>query len=72
MPHGLPEHTVDLGEITMNYATLGDPSLPALLLIPAQAESWWEYEAAMRKELPASFLTGIEAMAPAGSEGAPT
>jgi len=39
---------VDLGEITMNYATLGDPSLPALLLIPAQTESWWGYEAAMR------------------------
>ena len=48
VPHGLPEHTVDLGEITMNYATLGDPSLPALLLIPAQTESWWGYEAAMR------------------------
>ncbi len=48
VPHSLPEHTVDLGEITMNYATLGDPRLPALLLIPAQTESWWGYEAAMR------------------------
>jgi pimeloyl-ACP methyl ester carboxylesterase len=46
--HGIPEHTVDLGEITMNYATLGDASLPALLMIPAQTESWWGYEAAMR------------------------
>ena len=31
----------------MNYATLGDPSSPALLLIPGQTESWWGYEAAM-------------------------
>jgi pimeloyl-ACP methyl ester carboxylesterase len=46
--HGIPEHSVNLGEITMNYATLGDRSLPALLLIPAQTESWWGYEAAMR------------------------
>ena len=45
--HNVPEHTVDLGEIRMNYATLGGPELPALLLIPAQTESWWGYEAAM-------------------------
>ncbi|WP_328469504.1 alpha/beta fold hydrolase [Streptomyces sp. NBC_00448] len=31
----------------MNYATLGDPSLPALLLVPTQSESWWGYERAM-------------------------
>ncbi len=31
----------------MNYATLGDASSPALLLIPGQTESWWGYEAAM-------------------------
>jgi pimeloyl-ACP methyl ester carboxylesterase len=31
----------------MNYATLGDKSSPALLLIPGQTESWWGYEAAM-------------------------
>ena len=31
----------------MNYATVGDPSSPALLLIPGQTESWWGYEAAM-------------------------
>ena len=31
----------------MNYATAGDPSSPALLLIPGQTESWWGYEAAM-------------------------
>jgi pimeloyl-ACP methyl ester carboxylesterase len=45
--HGIPEQVVDLGEIQMNYATLGDPSSPALLLIPGQTESWWGYEAAM-------------------------
>lgn len=46
--HGIDEHAVDLGEIRMNYATLGDPGSPALLLIPAQTESWWGYEQAMR------------------------
>lgn len=45
--HAFDERTVDLGEIRMNYATAGDPSLPALLLIPGQSESWWGYEAAM-------------------------
>src|SRR5581483_8111615 len=38
---------VDLGEVRMNYATVGDDSSPALLLIPGQTESWWGYEAAM-------------------------
>ena len=28
----------------MNYATVGDASKPALLLIPGQTESWWGYE----------------------------
>ena len=45
--HGLGEQLVDLGEIEMNYATAGDPSSPALLLIPGQTESWWGYEAVM-------------------------
>ncbi|TFC04089.1 alpha/beta hydrolase [Cryobacterium adonitolivorans] len=45
--HSIEEHVVDLGEIRMNYATLGDPSLPALVLIPSQSESWWGYERAM-------------------------
>jgi pimeloyl-ACP methyl ester carboxylesterase len=45
--HGFPEQLVDLGEVRMNYATAGDPSSPALLLIPGQTESWWGYEAAM-------------------------
>lgn len=31
----------------LNYATAGDPSSPALLLVPGQTESWWGYEAAM-------------------------
>ncbi|GAB2530101.1 alpha/beta fold hydrolase [Nocardia heshunensis] len=47
VPHAFPERTVDLGEIRMNYAVTGDPNLPALLLIPAQSESWWGYEQAM-------------------------
>ncbi|KAI7776718.1 hypothetical protein LA080_004652 [Diaporthe eres] len=46
--HAFPEHTVDLGEIRMNYAASGSDSSPAILLIPAQAESWWGYEDAMR------------------------
>ncbi len=44
LPHTFPERLVDLGEVQMNYATLGDASKPALLLIPAQTESWWGYE----------------------------
>jgi hypothetical protein len=47
VPHDFDEHLVDLGEIRMNYATAGDPSLPAVLLIPSQSESWWGYERAM-------------------------
>ncbi len=45
--HAIAEQLVDLGEVEMNYATMGDPSQPALLLIPGQTESWWGYEAAM-------------------------
>jgi pimeloyl-ACP methyl ester carboxylesterase len=45
--HEYPEQQVDLGEVRMNYATAGDPSLPPLLLIPGQTESWWGYERAM-------------------------
>ncbi len=45
--HEFPEQEIDLGEIRMNYASAGDSGLPALLLIPAQIESWWGYEQAM-------------------------
>lgn len=45
--HAYEEHLHDVGEAVLNYATVGDPSLPALLLIPGQTESWWGYEAAM-------------------------
>ncbi len=45
--HGVAEQLTDLGEVQMNYATLGAATLPALLLIPGQTESWWGYEAAM-------------------------
>jgi pimeloyl-ACP methyl ester carboxylesterase len=45
--HDMAEHVVDLGEIQMNYATVGASSLPALLLVPGQSESWWGYEAVM-------------------------
>jgi pimeloyl-ACP methyl ester carboxylesterase len=47
VPHAFTEQRADLGEVKMNYAVTGDPSLPALLLIPGQTESWWGYEAAM-------------------------
>lgn len=43
----VPEQLVELGEVTLNYATLGEPSQPALLLIPGQTESWWGYEAVL-------------------------
>src|SRR5215468_9273160 len=45
--HAFPEQLVDLGEVQMNYATLGDKSSPALLLVPGQTESWWGYQASM-------------------------
>jgi pimeloyl-ACP methyl ester carboxylesterase len=45
--HAYPEQLVDLGEVRLNYATAGDPSLPPLLLIPGQTESWWGYEQAL-------------------------
>lgn len=48
VPHGYPEKSADLGEVTMNYVVSGSASKPALLLIPGQTESWWGYEAAMR------------------------
>lgn len=47
IPHAFDEQTVDLGEIRMNYVVAGVPENPALLLIPAQTESWWGYEAAI-------------------------
>ncbi|HEY2706819.1 MAG TPA: alpha/beta hydrolase [Caulobacteraceae bacterium] len=47
VPHAYEEHAVDLGEVTMNYATAGSPDKPALLLIPGQTESWWGFEKAM-------------------------
>ncbi len=45
--HDFPEQLVDVGEVEMNYATVGDASKPALLLIPGQTESWWGYEKAL-------------------------
>src|SRR6476469_8081154 len=47
VPHAFPEDSVDLGEIRMNYATAGSPDAPALLLVPPQTASWWNYEQAM-------------------------
>ena len=47
VPHRYDEQLIDLGEVRLNYAYSGDPSLPALLLIPGQTKSWWGYEAAM-------------------------
>lgn len=45
--HAIAERLVDLGEVQMNYATLGEAGSPALLLVPGQSESWWGYEASM-------------------------
>ena len=53
--HAFPEHLADLGEVQMNYASVGDASKPALLLVPGQTESWWGYEsgaATARRALP--------------------
>jgi pimeloyl-ACP methyl ester carboxylesterase len=45
--HGYDERLFDVGEVQINYVTAGDASLPALLLIPGQTESWWGYEEAL-------------------------
>lgn len=47
VPHAFDEHVVDLGEVRLNYSTVGDPALPPLVLIPGQSNSWWAYEKAM-------------------------
>jgi pimeloyl-ACP methyl ester carboxylesterase len=47
--HAFEEHTVDLGEVVMNYAVAGHEDAIPLLLIPGQTESWWGYEAAMQR-----------------------
>jgi len=45
--HAFPERIINLGEVRLNYATLGGTGLPALLLIPGQSSSWWSYEKVM-------------------------
>jgi len=45
--HAYPEQLFDTGEVRLNYATAGEASKPAVLLVPGQTESWWGYEAAM-------------------------
>jgi pimeloyl-ACP methyl ester carboxylesterase len=48
VPHAFEELSIDLGEVSMNYAVAGSDQHPALLLIPGQTESWWGYEAALK------------------------
>ncbi len=45
--HAYEEHTVNLGEVVMNYVVSGSATSPALLLIPGQTESWWGFEKAI-------------------------
>src|SRR6478752_5719379 len=47
VPHEYDEQPFDVGEVEINYVTAGDPSRPALLLIPGQTESWWGYQQAL-------------------------
>ena len=49
IPHNYEEHLFDTGEIMMNYAVTGSLNKPAILLIPAQTESWWGYEQVMER-----------------------
>lgn len=49
VPHAYAEHSVDLGEVVMNYAVAGPAEAPALLLVPGQTESWWGYEKVMKR-----------------------
>jgi pimeloyl-ACP methyl ester carboxylesterase len=43
-----PEFLFDTGDAVINYATIGSPDKPALVLIPGQMESWWGYTKAMK------------------------
>lgn len=52
VPHQYEERLFDVGEVLLNYACVGTPEKPALLLIPSQTESWWGYEAAMERLAP--------------------
>jgi hypothetical protein len=45
--HAYQEHTVNLGEVVMNYVVSGQATSPPLLLIPGQTESWWGFEKAI-------------------------
>ena len=45
--HAYEEHSVNLGEVVMNYVVSGSATSPALLLIPGQTESWWGFEKAI-------------------------
>jgi pimeloyl-ACP methyl ester carboxylesterase len=45
--HAYEEHTINLGEVVMNYVVSGLATNPALLLIPGQTESWWGFEKAI-------------------------
>jgi len=45
--HDFPEQLADLGEVEINHVVVGDPTKPALLLVPGQTESWWGYEQAL-------------------------
>jgi pimeloyl-ACP methyl ester carboxylesterase len=47
LDRGHEERLFDAGEVTLNYVAVGEPSLPALLLIPGQTESWWGYADAL-------------------------
>ena len=49
VPHKYEEKMFDIGEIMMNYAVAGSSDNPAILLIPAQTESWWGYEQVMER-----------------------
>ena len=43
----IPNTSSTPAQLSLNYATAGEASKPALLLVPGQTESWWGYEAAM-------------------------
>lgn len=45
--HDHEELLFDTGEVQLNHVITGDPSKPALLLLPGQTESWWGYEAVL-------------------------
>src|SRR3546814_14676578 len=69
--HEIAEQLVDLGEVEMNYATAGERSAPALLLIPGRTESSGGYETPMPRPAEPLGVFAVHPRAPGRSPRTP-